>query len=306
MQRCVSYLLNTVYVQETNHTQIFTTVSSEAKKEYLIERFGLKRQNIFSSRDTSFFPELLEATAGRGVDVVLNSLVGDLLHASWKCCASFGRFIEIGKADQVQCGKLEMEQFLQNATFSAFDLSNMYYHTNAAYHKKWASLLNEVVELYRANKIEKIEPLEVFDVADVVQSLRYFSSRNRMGKVVVSLENSDSRLQVRPQKYKTEFTADKTYVMVGCLGGLGRSMTKWMMGRGARKFSFLGRSGTDKASARQLIEDLEQNGASCTVVRGDVCNVKDVQKLIDHVDGPIGGVVQAAMGLNVSMPYEKT
>ena len=88
--------------------------------------------------------------------------------------------------------------------------------------------------------------------------------------------------------------------MVGCLGGLGRSMSKWMIKQGARRFVFLGRSGIDKTPARKLVEDLELSGATVQVVRGDVSKYTDVQKCVEIIDGDIGGVIQAAMGLNVS------
>ncbi|KAM0794188.1 major facilitator superfamily domain-containing protein [Usnea florida] len=82
-------------------------------------------------------------------------------------------------------------------------------------------------------------------------------------------------------------------------------MAKWMMGRGARKFVFLGRSGIDKPSARRIVEDLISNRAQCEVVRGDVCYMRDVQSLVNRVDGLIGGVIQAAMGLNTPTDIEK-
>ncbi|KAK3934856.1 thiolase-like protein [Diplogelasinospora grovesii] len=40
------------------------------------------------------------------------------------------------------------------------------------------------------------------------------------------------------------------YLMAGCLGGLGSSLSRWMMARDARHFIFLGRSGCDKPSAQ--------------------------------------------------------
>jgi len=42
---------------------------------------------------------LSEATGGRGVDVVLNSLTGQAIIQGLKCLAPFGRFIELGKTD---------------------------------------------------------------------------------------------------------------------------------------------------------------------------------------------------------------
>ncbi|RYP59382.1 hypothetical protein DL769_008567 [Monosporascus sp. CRB-8-3] len=281
--------------------KIFTTVSTEEKRKYLIERFSISPSNIFSSRDTSFLDEILKATGGRGVDVILNSLTGDLLHATWRCAAPFGRFVEIGKMDLSTGGRLEMDQFLRNTTFTAFDLSSLYAATNKKHHTLWAKLLSDVMTLYRAGKLDKAEPPVVFDIAEVVQALRRFSSRNRMGKIVLSLENMDTNIKIQPHRYTTHFSSEKSYIMVGCLGGLGRTLARWMLQRGARKFAFLGRSGLDKPAARTLVQDLEAWGAKCAVVKGDVCNTEDVAAVITAAQGEIGGIVQATMGLNESL-----
>ena len=87
--------------------------------------------------------------------------------------------------------------------------------------------------------------------------------------------------------------------MVGCLGGLGRSITKWMFTRGARKFVFLSRSGLERRSALDLVNSLRNDGAVADVVRGSVTKYEDVEAMIQEAKGPIGGVIQAAMGLEV-------
>lgn len=61
-------------------------------------------------------------TGGRGVDVVLNSLSGELLHASWQCVAPFGKMLEIGKRDLIGRGMLEMDMFEANRSFFGIDL----------------------------------------------------------------------------------------------------------------------------------------------------------------------------------------
>lgn len=117
--------------------KVYATVSTDDKKNFLVDHFGLPREQIFQSRDTTFVEGIHRATAGRGVDVVLNSLTGDLLHASWRCCADFGRFIEVGKRDIVDAGKLDMQVFSRNVTFSAFDMTNLYYHEKQFYRDIW-------------------------------------------------------------------------------------------------------------------------------------------------------------------------
>jgi fatty acid synthase len=83
--------------------EVYTTVGSNEKREYLKKEFPqLTDKNFANSRDTSFEQHVLRQTAGRGVDVVLNSLSEEKLQASVRCLAQHGRFLEIGKYDLSQ------------------------------------------------------------------------------------------------------------------------------------------------------------------------------------------------------------
>lgn len=114
-----------IQIAQLAGAEIYATVSTDEKRAYLVETFGVKRERIFNSRSSSFLRDILTVTGGRGVDVVLNSLTGDLLHDSWRACAPWGRFVEVGKQDIVDAGKLDMEVFQRNVTFTAFDLSEL-------------------------------------------------------------------------------------------------------------------------------------------------------------------------------------
>ncbi|KAI0103903.1 putative polyketide synthase [Nemania sp. FL0031] len=277
---------------------VYTTVGSPSKREYLVKEMGVPEAHIFNSRDASFVDEIKAVTNGRGVDVVINSLVGDLMHASWSCIAPFGRFVEIGKKELVDAGKLDMHMFLKNATFTAFDLSEFFYAEDPYYQNIFYGLIAEVMVLYREGKI-KPPPIATFDISEIAQAYRYFNNKDRIGKVVVSMENPSSRVPVAPARYRTVLDPQKSYLLVGCLGGLGRSLSRWMMSRGARKFVFTGRSGCDKPMAQQLVSRLRNGGATVTVVRGDVLDYDHIREAVAACEalGPIGGVVQAAMGL---------
>ena len=281
---------------------VYATVGSQSKRDYLVKEMGVSPENIFNSRDTSFRDSIMEATGGRGVNVIVNSLVGDLMHASWSSIAPFGRFVEIGKRELIDAGKLDMRVFLKNATFSAFDLSEFFYAEDYHYQDVVYNYTAEVIDMYRAGKI-KASPIATFDISQIGQAYRYFGNKDRIGKVVISMENPKSRVQVVPAPYKAVFPPEKTYLLVGCLGGLGRSLSRWMMSRGARKFCFLGRSGCDKLSAAALVSQLRGAGAEVEVVRGDVSNEDQVREAVaaSAKQGPIGGVVQAAMGLSEAL-----
>lgn len=65
----------------------------------------------------------MEVTNGKGIDVIINSLTGELLDASWRICADGGSMVEIGKKDIVARSYLSMEPFDRNCSFKAVDFS---------------------------------------------------------------------------------------------------------------------------------------------------------------------------------------
>ena len=105
--------------------EIFCTVSNQEKVDFVRQTFNIPQNRILYSRHTSFLSDILRETNGKGVDVVLNSLSGELLHASWECVAEFGTMVEIGKRDLMGHGTLSMSPFLENRTFAGVDLSQV-------------------------------------------------------------------------------------------------------------------------------------------------------------------------------------
>lgn len=111
-------------VQIAQHmgAEVYVTVGNPAKKQLLMESYGIPESHIFYSRDSSFSEGVKYRTERRGVDVVLNSLSGDELRASWDLVAPNGRFLEIGKRDILAHENITMFQFAENVTFSAIGM----------------------------------------------------------------------------------------------------------------------------------------------------------------------------------------
>lgn len=61
-------------------------------------------------------------TEGKGIDVILCSARGDFMHENWKCIATCGRFDDIGRKEVLDNGRLNLDVFRRNATFTSFDL----------------------------------------------------------------------------------------------------------------------------------------------------------------------------------------
>lgn len=76
------------------------------------------------------------------------------------------------------------------------------------------------------------------------------------------------------------FNPEATYLLIGCLGGLGRSLNSWMMESGARRFTFLSRSGADFKSGPKLVSNIESAGAVVYIVRGDATSKGNVASAV--------------------------
>ncbi len=106
-------------------TEIYATVSSDEKAQYLMDTYGLARSRIFYSRDSLFAEGIMRETDGVGVDLALNSLCGEMLHATWHCVAKFGKMVDISKRDISECGKLDMGVFLGSRSYCCFDVAQL-------------------------------------------------------------------------------------------------------------------------------------------------------------------------------------
>lgn len=102
---------------------VYVTAGTEAKRDFLAKAYNLPSDRIFSSRSRAFAEEIKQATNNQGIEVIVNSLTGDLLDASWRLCANGGVFLEIGKRDILDRNALSMEPFGRNCSFRALDLS---------------------------------------------------------------------------------------------------------------------------------------------------------------------------------------
>ena len=95
---------------------------------------------------------------------------------------------------------------------------------------------------------------------------------------------------------------DKTYVIAGGLGGLGRSIARWFVGRGAKNLILLSRSGARSDAALAFLEELREHGARVEAPPCDVTDAAAVQSVLERCAtdmSVIKGCVQGSMVLRV-------
>lgn len=114
---CGGIGLAAIQVCQMLGAEIFATVGSEQKVQYLINTIGFPPERIFYSRDATFVSGVMRETCGIGVDVVLNSLTGELLHESRRCVAEFGCMVDLSRRDSDGSGQLNMMPFGHNRSY---------------------------------------------------------------------------------------------------------------------------------------------------------------------------------------------
>ncbi|KAF5912949.1 hypothetical protein HPG69_012638 [Diceros bicornis minor] len=284
---------------------------SAKKQAYLQARFPqLKDTSFANSRDTSFEEHVLRHTAGKGVDLVLNSLAEEKLQASVRCLAQHGRFLEIGKFDLSNNHPLGMAVFLKNVTFHGILLDALF----DAASSDWP----EVAALLRAGIQDGVvQPLKctVFPKTKVEDAFRYMAQGKHIGKVAIQVreEEQEAELQrVKPTVMaavsKTFCPAHKSYVITGGLGGFGLELAQWLVLRGAQKLVLTSRSGIRTGYQAKQVREWRHQGVQVLVSTSNASSLDGARALITEAVqlGPVGGVFNLAMVLRDAMLENQT
>ncbi|KAK3942622.1 polyketide synthase [Diplogelasinospora grovesii] len=275
---------------------VFATVGSSEKKTLLMNEYGLPADHILYSRNTSFGSAVRQATKGQGTDVILNSLTGDALRESWNCLSKFGRFIEVGKRDQGTKARLEVTSVDNNASFMSVDILAVM----AERPKVMKRLVADVAQLLKYGKIRPATPVTTFPISDVETALKTLQTGKTTGKLVVVPGANDIIKAPPSKKLNNLLRPDATYILIGGTGGLGRSMARWMVGKGAKNIVLVSRSGSVTGKVKELVGELAAVGANIVVRRCNVVNKVEVDELINTgLQGlpPVRGAVHGTMVL---------
>ncbi|KAK3875727.1 hypothetical protein Pcinc_019416 [Petrolisthes cinctipes] len=293
---------------------VYTTVSTQQKKAVLQQRFPqLKDENFSNSRNMSFEYDILERTEGKGVDLVLNSLAGELLQASVRCLREHGRFLEIGKADLANNTALGMAIFLKNVTFHGILLDSLFDASEEERRR-----LNVLLAEGLSTGVVTPLPATLFTRDQAEEAFRYMATGKHIGKVVLEVQPSSSTQDNNTLISKTsqETTSQKeevlvpaipritarpnlVYIITGGLGGLGLELAGWLVKRGAKKLVLTSRRGITSGYQALCVRRLEASGVEVRILTQDASTLVDATKLLNMAaqSAPIGGIFHLAVVL---------
>lgn len=271
--------------------EVFATAGTPQKRA-LLRSLGVR--HVMDSRSPAFADEVREATGGEGVDVVLNASAGETFTRSIACLASYGRFVEIGKRNQLGDRKLGLRPFLQNLAYFSFDLRQMLVDRPQAVRAELEALLS----LFAKGELRAL-PYRVFHPSQVETAFRNLAAANHIGKLVVAMDEPEVRVVPAPDAFSA--APGGTWLITGGLGGVGLSMAGALADAGVRDLVLVGRSGVRDEAARARVEALRARGVRVLAEAVDVTSRGEVEELLARVERelpPLRGVLHCAMVLD--------
>ncbi|KAF5859548.1 hypothetical protein ETB97_002789 [Aspergillus alliaceus] len=163
-------------------------------------------------------------------------------------------------------------------------------------------LFDQTIHWWQEGKIPPIQPATVFDAFHAVDAFRYMQSGQHMGKLVIDISANLSELPSQ-KPISVNFSPEKSYLLVGGLGGIGRAISVWTVDNGARHLVYLSRSAGQSADDQNFIQELRTMGCNVACVRGNVTNMLDVQGAIAMCPKPLSGVIQLSLAIDRLYKY---
>ncbi len=279
--------LAAIQIAQAAGAQILATAGSDEKRAYL-RSLGI--QHVMNSRTLDFVQETLEITEGEGVDVVLNSLIGESLYGSLKLLRPGGIFIEIGNKEILS--QEYLANYFPGIKYYPFHLGQYRESHPQEIQKMFQILLDQL------NREEfRIVSYQVYPATDAIPMFRKMQRAEHIGKLVLKIgDRSESEL----------ISPDGTYLVTGGLGGIGIKLIQWLAKKGAKFIVILTRDvfNQEKQSSLDAINQLREMGIDIEIKPTDVSVFEDLQKIVEWIQRnrpPLRGVFHAAGELQDSL-----
>ncbi len=280
--------LAAVQLAQRAGAEIFATAGSPQKREYLR---SLGVAHVMDSRSLDFASEIEQATAGKGVDLVLNSLAGEFIEKSFSALAANGRFLEIGMTGIWEQDRVSLLN--RNISYYPINLAATFRENPQLVASLMAGLTKDF-----ENGLLKPLPLTVFPVEQVTDAFRYMAQAKHIGKIVVTHQaaaHARRKADTEVRKNQT-FDPDASYMITGGLAGLGLLTADWLVREGARHLVLTGRSEPSE-QALDMIRAMEREGARVLIARGDVSDRSHLEEVFAKFGSelpPLAGIIHSA------------
>ena len=270
--------------------EIYATAGSREKREQL-RALGVRE--AFDSHSFDWYEELMAATGGEGVDVVLNSLAGRHIALCLEALRPGGWHCEIGKVDIYADNSLSLSVFRKNLRFAAIDIDRLMSDDPELARE----LSQDCMNLLEQGAVPPL-PLTSFAYGDYADALRLMTTGRHTGKLVLRAPQQTGAERFPIVDLRPYLDPEATYLVTGALGGFGRLLLPYLAAVGARHVTLMDRDPQRRRSADwvrktsalwYLTEEIEID-----IVTGDVARESDVRRCVEQLQRPLKGVFHLA------------
>lgn len=267
---------------------VYATAGSEERRRAALD---LGATAAFDSRSVGFVDDILRITDGRGVDVIYNSLPGEMIAQNFAVAGEFCRIIEIGKADIYFGGATDLKPFSGNLSFHSIDMDRMLRLRPEIFRE----LRRECTEMLTAGKLTAL-PYTRFPIEEIVGAFEAVFRAEHMGRIVLDLRDQTPTLLPRKSE-PVPVRPGHSYLITGGFGGFGLATARSLARAGATHLILASRSGATTDVARAQIEALRAADVDVWEERIDISDYDQVADLVAKVEAsghPLRGVFHAA------------
>jgi acyl transferase domain-containing protein/NADPH:quinone reductase-like Zn-dependent oxidoreductase/acyl carrier protein/NADP-dependent 3-hydroxy acid dehydrogenase YdfG len=271
--------------------EIFATAGSDAKRDF-VRLLGA--DHVFDSRSDAFADEVMRASGGAGVDVILNSLAGDAISRNLRLLRPFGRMLELGKRDFYENSHIGLRPLRNNISYFGIDADQLLAQRPDTARRVFIDLM----ALFAQGSLHPL-PHRTFDAADIATAFRHMQASRHIGKIVVTFPPDFDPLAAPRAELPSIVKSDATYVVTGGLSGFGLRTAWWLARHGARHLVLLSRRGAAATpDAEQIVEEFAAAGVTISAPACDVADAAALRDAIAAIEAnmpPLRGIVHAAM-----------
>jgi NADPH:quinone reductase-like Zn-dependent oxidoreductase/2-polyprenyl-3-methyl-5-hydroxy-6-metoxy-1,4-benzoquinol methylase/NADP-dependent 3-hydroxy acid dehydrogenase YdfG len=261
---------------------VFTTVGNKLKEDFINITLGIPSSNIKSSHNDGFvsFPKM---------DVILNSLSGELMLSSFNCLNFGGRFIEIGKKDVYNNCKLKLNDSI--GMYSVVAIDKLLNDSSFV-----ETVLPNCVNFMRT--IDYNMPYRLFAFNQLKSAINSLYEGENIGKIIVKTNkiytvnniNTNGGIHTNDSLY---VWPKGTYIILGGTRGFGLEFAKWILSKGiSTDIVLISTSG--KCNLVQRSNFVHPN---IKVIKCDCINKEQLKSILDKYK-QIACIVNSCLNLN--------
>ncbi|KAI1740420.1 lovastatin nonaketide synthase [Xylaria scruposa] len=293
-----------IQLARTFSCRVLVTVGSANREKFLHDEFSISENDIFRMSDPMLLYKIRRSTEQQGVDVVIGAIedsIKDYGTDLLACLGPCGRLIDtslLASNTKVQHSMLQGSSW--NTSTSTINMEALIQKKPDLFYATFQSALRLAFD----EQFNTPRSIRTFTPGEVDMAFGTFEKREEICKRVITLDLHSTVPAVVKTKSTYQFHKDATYIIGGGLGGIGRSIARWMVTRGARNLILPSRSGVNTDTAKLFVNELEQQGICIATPKVNLADHQELESVLQGLTKempPIRGCIQCATVLRDSL-----